>query len=58
LSVRGSSPRPRAGFSTHRSAASAEKGERLLDQGARAICELLADVENFDPQMLANVPKI
>jgi creatinine amidohydrolase len=38
--------------------ASAEKGERLIDQGARAFCELLADVDKFDPQMLSNVPKI
>jgi creatinine amidohydrolase len=38
--------------------ASAEKGERLIDQGARAFCELLADVDRFDPQMLSNVPKI
>lgn len=33
--------------------ASAEKGERLLDHGARAFCELLADVDRFDPQRLA-----
>jgi creatinine amidohydrolase len=38
--------------------ASAEKGERLLDHGARAFCELLADVDRFDPQALSNVPKI
>jgi creatinine amidohydrolase len=38
--------------------ASAEKGERLLDQGARAFCELLADVDKFDPQTLSNAPKI
>jgi creatinine amidohydrolase len=38
--------------------ASAEKGERLIDQGARAFCELLADVDKFDPQMLSNIPKI
>ena len=38
--------------------ASAEKGERLLDQGARAFFELLADVDKFDPQMLSNAPKI
>jgi creatinine amidohydrolase len=31
--------------------ASAEKGERLLDHGARAFCELLADVDKFDPQL-------
>jgi len=32
--------------------ASAEKGERLLDHGARAFCELLADVDNFDVKKL------
>jgi creatinine amidohydrolase len=30
--------------------ASAEKGQRLLDHGARAFCELLADVDKFDPR--------
>jgi len=33
--------------------ASAEKGERLLDHGARAFCELLRDVDNFDVRRLA-----
>src|ERR1700710_1902764 len=33
--------------------ASAEKGERLLDHGARAFCEVLADVDNFDVMRLA-----
>jgi creatinine amidohydrolase len=33
--------------------ASAEKGELLLDQGARAFCDLLADVDNFDVNRLA-----
>ena len=37
--------------------ASAEKGERLLDHGARAFCELLADVEKFDPDRLSSGPK-
>jgi creatinine amidohydrolase len=36
--------------------ASAEKGERLLDHGARAFCELLADVDNFDVTRLAIGP--
>jgi creatinine amidohydrolase len=36
--------------------ASAEKGERLLDYGARAFCELLADVDNFDVMRLAKGP--
>jgi creatinine amidohydrolase len=38
-------------------AASAEKGERLLEHGARAFCELLADVDRFDPATLADAPK-
>ena len=37
---------------------SAEKGERLIDQGARAFCELLADVEKFDLKKLGNSPMI
>jgi creatinine amidohydrolase len=36
--------------------ASAEKGERLLDHGARAFCELLADVDKFDVNALAAKP--
>jgi len=36
--------------------ASAEKGERLLDHGARAFCELLADVDNFDVKTLSRGP--
>ena len=31
--------------------ASAEKGEKLLEHGARAFCELLDDVDKFDPGM-------
>jgi creatinine amidohydrolase len=38
--------------------ATAEKGERLLDHGARAFCELLGDVDRFDLKALSNVPKI
>ncbi len=37
--------------------ASAEKGERLLDHGAQAFCELLADVDTFDPATLSNAPQ-
>jgi creatinine amidohydrolase len=37
--------------------ASAKKGERLLDHGARAFCELLADVDAFDPATLSNAPQ-
>jgi creatinine amidohydrolase len=36
--------------------ASAEKGELLLDHGARAFCELLAEADNFDVMELANGP--
>jgi creatinine amidohydrolase len=38
--------------------ASAEKGEMLLDHGARAFCELLADVDRFDPATLAKSPNL
>jgi creatinine amidohydrolase len=37
--------------------ASAEKGERLIDQGAKAFCELLAEVDRFDLQRLSSHPK-
>jgi creatinine amidohydrolase len=37
--------------------ASAEKGQRLLDHGARAFCELLADVDKFDAATLSDGPK-
>ena len=36
--------------------ASAGKGQRLLDHGAHAFCELLADVDNFDVNKLASGP--
>ena len=36
--------------------ASAEKGQRLLDHGARAFCELLEDVDNFDVNRLLGAP--
>jgi creatinine amidohydrolase len=35
---------------------SAEKGQRLLDHGAAAFCELLADVDKFDLAGLSNHP--
>jgi len=38
--------------------ASVEKGERLIDQGARGFCELLADVAKFDLKTLSSSPKI
>jgi creatinine amidohydrolase len=37
--------------------ASAAKGEILLDHGARAFCELLADLDKFDPETLSDRPK-
>jgi creatinine amidohydrolase len=37
--------------------ASAEKGEKLLDHGAAAFCELLADIDAFDLKTLAGHPK-
>jgi creatinine amidohydrolase len=37
--------------------ASAEKGEILLDHGARAFCELLSDINRFDPDTLSDGPK-
>jgi creatinine amidohydrolase len=36
--------------------ASAEKGEKLLDHGAHAFCELLAEVDKFDVERLAAGP--
>mgnify|MGYP000464567411 CR=1 FL=1 len=36
--------------------ATAEKGERLLDNGARAFCELLGEIDNFDVKRLAAGP--
>jgi len=33
-----------------------EKGEQLLDQGARAFCELLTEIDNFDVNRLAKGP--
>jgi len=36
--------------------ASAEKGERLLERGARTFCELLAEVDNFDVNRLGSGP--
>jgi creatinine amidohydrolase len=38
--------------------ASAEKGEKLLEHGARAFCELLEDVDKFDPEMFRRRTKI
>lgn len=34
----------------------AGKGEQLIDQGARAFCELLSEVDNFDVNRLAKGP--
>jgi creatinine amidohydrolase len=37
--------------------ASAEKGLRLINHGATAFCELLADVDQFDPATLSGRPQ-
>jgi creatinine amidohydrolase len=37
--------------------ATADKGRQLLDHGARAFCELLADMQAFDLKMLTHRPK-
>jgi creatinine amidohydrolase len=37
--------------------ASAEKGQLLLDYGAAAFCELLADVDRFDPAIFSIAPE-
>ena len=36
--------------------ASADKGEQLLERGARGFCELLADIDGFDLARLKNQP--
>jgi creatinine amidohydrolase len=45
-----------AGAAGDATQASAEKGERLLDHGAAAFCELLADIDKFDATTLAGRP--
>jgi len=47
----------KSGATGDASQASADKGERLIDHGARAFCELLADVDKFDPETLSDGPK-
>ena len=47
----------RSGAAGDATLASAEKGERLLDHGARAFCELLADVDKFEPEMFQGGPQ-
>ena len=37
--------------------ATAQKGESLIDHGARAFCELLTDVDKFDPESFASGPR-
>jgi creatinine amidohydrolase len=37
--------------------AAKEKGEQLLDQGARAFCELLAEIDKFDVNRLESGPR-
>jgi creatinine amidohydrolase len=36
----------------------AEKGELLIEHAARAFCELLDDVDKFDPELFRREPKI
>ncbi len=45
-----------AGVAGDATQASADKGERLLDAGARAFCELLADIDRFDLMRLGHQP--
>ena len=47
----------RTGAAGDATLATAEKGERLLDHGAAAFCELLADVDQFDPAILSDRPQ-
>jgi creatinine amidohydrolase len=46
-----------SGASGDTTQASAEKGERLLDHGARAFIELLAEVDKFDLKALTASPR-
>src|ERR1700676_2845854 len=46
-----------SGARGHATMASAEKGEILLDNGAGAFCELLAEVDKFDAETLSDGPK-
>ena len=46
-----------SGASGDTTQASAEKGERLLDHGARAFIELLAEVDKFDLKTLTASPR-
>ena len=43
-------------FASHWESEASEQGEQLLDQGARAFCELLEEVDNFDVNRLAKGP--
>jgi creatinine amidohydrolase len=45
-----------SGASGNATLASAEKGELLLDHGARAFCELLAEIDKFDVNNLSKGP--
>jgi creatinine amidohydrolase len=47
----------RSGAAGNATLATPEKGERLIEQGAQAFCELLADVDKFDMQRLSKGPK-
>ena len=45
-----------SGASGDATQASAEKGRQLIEHGARAFCELLADVDKFDAKSLGKPP--
>jgi creatinine amidohydrolase len=47
-----------AGATGDATQASADKGRQLLDHGARAFCELLADVDRFDLAVLGPRPAV
>ncbi|ABD05280.1 Creatininase [Rhodopseudomonas palustris HaA2] len=47
----------RSGAIGDATAASADKGRQALDHGARAFCELLADVDRFDLEALGAAPQ-
>jgi len=48
----------RSGAAGDATLGSAEHGERLIENGARAFCELLADVDRFDIGALTNSPEV
>ena len=45
-----------SGVAGNATLASADKGRQLIEHGAKAVCELLADVQAFDMARLSNRP--